>query len=130
MGEMRQSLYIMKYCLINMPGGYSNINDNKNVFSSKIDFKRSMENMIHHFKYFTEGFNVNFGVNYCAVEAPKGEFGVFLISNNTNKPVRCHLRSPAYFHLQGLSSMVKGHMIADLVTVIGTLDVVFGEIDR
>ena len=89
-----------------------------------------MEALIHHFKLFTEGFHVPKGEIYSRVEAPKGEFGVFLVSNGSNKPYRCKIRAPGFFHLQSLDSMSKGHMIADVVTIIGTQDIVFGEIDR
>jgi NADH:ubiquinone oxidoreductase subunit D len=89
-----------------------------------------MEALIHHFKYFTEGFHVPQSETYSMVEAPKGEFGVYLSSDNTNKPYRCKIKAPGFLHLQGLNFMSKGHMIADIVTIIGTLDIVFGEIDR
>ena len=92
--------------------------------------KQSMEALIHHFKYYSEGFIVPKGDVYMAIEAPKGEFGAYVVSNNTNKPYRCKLRSPGFTHLQALSLLAKGHMIADVVTVIGTLDLVFGEVDR
>ena len=92
--------------------------------------KQSMEALIHHFKLYTEGFCIPENEIYCAVEAPKGEFGVYLVTNNTNKPYRCHIRSPGFAHLQSLSSMVHKHLLADLVTIIGTQDIVFGEIDR
>lgn len=89
-----------------------------------------MESLIHHFKLFSEGFSVPVGQTYVAVEAPKGEFGVFLVSDGTNKPYRCKIRAPGFFHLQALDFMSKNHMIADVVTIIGTQDIVFGEIDR
>ena len=89
-----------------------------------------MESIIHHFKLYTEGFLVLAGETYVAIEAPKGEFGVFLVSNGTNKPYRCKVRAPGFFHLQGLDFMSKGHMLADVVTIIGTQDIVFGEVDR
>jgi NADH:ubiquinone oxidoreductase subunit D len=89
-----------------------------------------MEQLIHHFKYWSEGFTVNSGWTYRAVESPKGEFGVSLISDNTNIPYRCKVRSPAYHHLQVLPKISKGHFLADLVALMGTIDVVFGEIDR
>jgi len=92
--------------------------------------KESMESLIHHFKLFTEGFSIPDGETYCAIEAPKGEFGVYLVTNNSNKPYRCRIRAPGFFHLQGLDHMSNQHMIADLVTIIGTQDIVFGEIDR
>jgi len=89
-----------------------------------------MESLIHHFKLFTEGMLVPSGQTYVAIEAPKGEFGVFLVSDGGNKPYRCRIRAPGFFHLQALDHMSKGHMIADVVTIIGTQDIVFGEIDR
>jgi len=92
--------------------------------------KQSMESLIHHFKFFTEGFPVPAGEVYAAVEAPKGEFGVYLVSNGTSQPYRCKIRAPGFFHLQGLDFMSKGHLIADVVTIIGTQDIVFGEVDR
>lgn len=92
--------------------------------------KQSMEALIHHFKLFTEGYSIGENQIYCAVEAPKGEFGVYLVTNNTNKPYRCYIRAPGFAHLQGLDMMVKNHLLADLVTIIGTQDIVFGEIDR
>jgi len=92
--------------------------------------KKSMEALIHHFKLYTEGYCIPENEIYCAVEAPKGEFGVYLVTNNTNKPYRCHIRAPGFTHLQSLNSMVYKHLLADLVTIIGTQDIVFGEIDR
>jgi len=92
--------------------------------------KRSMESLIHHFKFFSEGFHPPIGHTYKAVEAPKGETGVFLMSDGTSRPYRCKIRAPGFMHLQGLNYMVRGHMLADLVTIIGTQDIVFGEIDR
>ena len=92
--------------------------------------KTSMESLIHHFKLYTEGFTVPAGETYTAVEAPKGEFGVYLVSNGTNKPYRCKIRAPGFAHLQGIDFMSKNHMLADVVTIIGTQDIVFGEVDR
>jgi len=92
--------------------------------------KLSMESLINHFKYYTEGFSVPFGDTYVATEAPKGEFGAYIVANNTNKPYRAKFKSPGFMHLQFLPVVSKGHMIADVVTIIGTLDLVFGEIDR
>ena len=88
------------------------------------------KSLIHHFKLFSEGFNVNVGETYCAVEHPKGEFGVFLVSDNSNKPYRCKIKAPGFAHLQAIDYLSKGHLLADVVTIIGTLDIVFGEIDR
>ena len=92
--------------------------------------KYSMESLIHHFKLYTEGIVVPENQIYCAVEAPKGEFGVYLVSNNTNKPYRCKIKAPGFLHLQGLTFMAKNHLVADVVTIIGTQDIVFGEVDR
>lgn len=92
--------------------------------------KHSMESLIHHFKFFSQGFIVPAGESYIAVEAPKGEFGVFLRSDGTNRPYRCRIKAPGFLHLQALNKMSVGHMIADVVTIIGTQDIVFGEVDR
>ena len=89
-----------------------------------------MESLIHHFKLFSEGYSVSAGEAYCAIEHPKGEFGVFLVSDNSNKPYRCKIKAPGFAHLQAIDFLSKGHLLADVVTIIGTLDVVFGEIDR
>jgi NADH-quinone oxidoreductase subunit D len=94
------------------------------------EMKGDMESLIHHFKYFTEGFSVPEGETYAAVEAPKGEFGVLLVSDGANKPYRLHCRAPGFAHLSALGEMVEGHMLADVVAVIGTQDIVFGEVDR
>jgi len=128
--EMRQSLNIISQCLQNMPIGSVKSLNTKVTPPSKIDMKTSMEATIHHFKMYTEGLVVDFGETYTATEAPKGEFGVYLISNNTEKPYRCKIKAPGFNHLQALNNMSKGHMIADVVTIIGTQDIVFGEIDR
>ena len=92
--------------------------------------KKSMESLIHHFKLFTEGFRVSEGETYCAVEAPKGEFGVFLMSDGSNKPYRCKIRAPGFAHLQTLDHLSRGHMLADISAILGSLDIVFGEVDR
>ena len=105
-------------------------NDKKITPPSRKDMKQSMEALIHHFKLFTEGYDVGPGETYTAVETPKGEFGVYLIADGSNKPYRCHIRAPSFAHLQALEVMSKGHMLADVVANIGSLDVVFGEIDR
>lgn len=128
--EMRQSLNIIEQCINKIPNGPIKTDDNKLVPPSRALMKHSMESLIHHFKLYSEGFSVPTGETYAAVEAPKGEFGVFLVANGTNRPYRCHLRAPGFAHLQSLDFMSKGHMIADVVTIIGTQDVVFGEIDR
>ena len=128
--EMRQSARIINQCLNDMPEGPVKIDNNKISVPSKLYMKQSMESLIHHFKLYTEGFSVLPGETYAAIEAPKGEFGVFLVSNGTNRPYRCKVRAPGVFHLQGLDFMSKGHMLADVVTIIGTQDIVFGEVDR
>jgi NADH dehydrogenase (ubiquinone) Fe-S protein 2 len=128
--EMRQSLFIIEQCLNKMPEGYIKVDDRKITPPSRAWMKTSMESLIHHFKLYTEGYNVPVGEVYTVVEAPKGEFGVFLVSNGTNRPYRCRIKAPGFLHLQGLDAMSKGHMIADVVTIIGTQDIVFGEVDR
>lgn len=128
--EMRQSLYIINQCINKIPTGPVLIDDNKIVPPSRALMKQSMESLIHHFKIYSEGFSIPENNVYVAVEAPKGEFGIFLVSNNTNKPYRCYIRAPGFAHLQGLNFMSQGHMISDVVTIIGTQDIVFGEIDR
>ena len=130
MAEMRESLKIMKQCLKNMPEGPVKSNDYKVSPPPRAEMKDSMEALIHHFKLYTEGFHVPAGETYTAVEAPKGEFGVFLVSDGSNKPYRCHIRAPGFAHLQALDYISKGHMLADVVSNIGSMDVVFGEIDR
>jgi NADH-quinone oxidoreductase subunit D len=130
MEEMRQSLRIMKQCLSEMPEGAVKTNDYKVTPPPRAEMKNSMEALIHHFKLFTEGFHVPAGETYTAVEAPKGEFGVYLVADGTNRPYRCHIRAPGFAHLQALDFMSKGHMLADVVANIGSLDIVFGEIDR
>ncbi len=128
--EMRQSLNILNQCLNKIPSGNVKIDDYKIVSPTRGLMKNSMESLINHFKLYSEGVNIKKNEVYCAIEAPKGEFGVFLVSNNTNKPYRCHIRAPGFAHLQGLDLMSKGHLISDVVTIIGTQDIVFGEIDR
>ena len=128
--EMRQSLKIIEQCINLIPNGIIKTDDQKLFAPSRALMKQSMESLIHHFKLYTEGFAVPTNEVYAAVEAPKGEFGVFLVSNGTNKPYRCHIRAPGFAHLQGLNFMSQGHMISDVVTIIGTQDIVFGEIDR
>ncbi len=130
MEEMRQSLRIIRQCLKEMPQGPVKANDYKVCPPPRAEMKNSMEALIHHFKLFTEGYHVPAGETYTAVEAPKGEFGVYLVSDGTNRPYRCHVRAPGFAHLQGLDFMSKGHMLADVVANIGSLDIVFGEIDR
>jgi len=128
--EMRQSLFIIYQCLNIIPLGSIKTYDNKISPPSRVFVKNSMESLIHHFKLYSEGFNVSAGETYTCTEAPKGEFGVLLVSDNTNKPYRCKIKAPGFNHLQALNFMSKGHMIADVVTIIGTQDIVFGEVDR
>ena len=130
MEEMRQSLSIIRQCLDDMPQGPIKTDDRKIAPPPRAEMKRSMEALIHHFKLYTEGYRVGPGETYTAVEAPKGEFGVYLVADGGNKPYRCKIRAPGFAHLQGLDFMSRGHMLADVVTIIGTLDIVFGEIDR
>jgi NADH dehydrogenase (ubiquinone) Fe-S protein 2 len=128
--EMRESLKIIEQCINKIPFGIVKSNDNKLTPPLRHEMKYSMEALIHHFKLYTQGFTVPSNETYVATEAPKGEFGVYLVSNNTNKPYRCKIKAPGFNHLQGLDFMSKNHMIADIVTIIGTQDIVFGEIDR
>jgi len=128
--EMKESLKIIKQCLDNMIVGNIRSNNRKISFPLRTEMKQSMESLIHHFKLSTEGISPIPGETYTASEAPKGEFGVYLVSNGTNRPYRCKIKAPGFNHLQALDLMVKGHLIADVVTVIGTQDIVFGEIDR
>ena len=129
MEEMWQSIKIIFACLEQIPNGEIKTLNYKYVPPARKLIKNSMENLINHFKYYSEGFLIPVGETYTATEAPKGEFGVFLVSDNTNKPYRCYIRAPGFFHLQALNEMVKGHMLADVVTIIGTQDIVFGEVD-
>jgi len=128
--EMRQSLRIVKQAIEKMPGGPIMTEDGKVAPPRRSEMKSSMEALIHHFKLYTEGFHVPAGETYTAVEAPKGEFGVYLVSDGTNRPYRCKIRAPGFAHLQAMNFMCKGHMLADSVSVLGSIDPVFGEIDR
>jgi NADH-quinone oxidoreductase subunit D len=128
--EVRQSARIMQQCLAEMPDGPVASTDRKIVPPKRAEMKTSMEALIHHFKLYTEGFHVPAGEVYASVEAPKGEFGVYLVADGTNKPYRCKLRAPSYLHLQALDHMGRGHMLADISAIIGSLDIVFGEVDR
>lgn len=128
--EMRESLKIIEQCLNKIPSGFIKVDDKKIVPPSRAFMKYSMESLIHHFKLFTEGFSINSGKIYSAVEAPKGEFGVSSVSDSTNRPYRCKIKSPGFFHLQSIDLMSKNCLMADLVAIIGTQDIVFGEIDR
>ncbi len=130
MEEMRQSLRIIKQCIAEMPEGPHCSNDRKITPPPRAEMKRSMEALIHHFKLYTEGFHVPPGETYTAVEAPKGEFGVYLVSDGTNKPYRCKIRAPGFAHLQAMDFVSRGHMLADSVAILGSMDIVFGEIDR
>jgi len=128
--EMRESVSIIKQCLSMMPRGIIKSQDGKISPPSKKEIKESMEALIHHFKLFTEGYRVDKAEIYTAVEAPKGEFGVYLVSDGSNKPYKCKIRAPGFSHLQAMDYLIKGHMLADVPAVLGSLDVVFGEIDR
>ena len=128
--EMRESLKIIEQCLNNIPSGPVKTSDKKITPPTRGELKQSMEALIHHFKFYTQGVVLPFNETYCASEAPKGEFGVYLVSNNTNKPYRCKIKAPGFNHLQALNFMSEGHLIADVVTIIGTQDIVFGEVDR
>ena len=128
--ELRQSLNILQQCLNDIPNGLSKTDNFKFTSPPKKQMQQSMESLIHHFKYYSEGIYLSRGHVYNCVEAPKGETGVYLISDGSNRPYRCKIRAPGFMHLQSLNKMCYGHMLADLVTVIGTQDIVFGEIDR
>ena len=130
MEEMRQSLRIIKQCLNDMPGGAYVSDDRKIVPPRRDDMKHSMEALIHHFKLYTEGFRVPEGEVYAAVEAPKGEFAVYLVSDGSNRPYRCKIRAPGFVHLSAMDFCCKGYMLADSVAILGSMDIVFGEIDR
>jgi NADH-quinone oxidoreductase subunit D len=130
MEEMRQSLRIIRQCIKELPDGLAMIDDHKISPPKRAEMKRSMEALIHHFKLYTEGYHVPAGETYTAVEAPKGEFAVYLVADGSNKPYRCKIRAPGFAHLQGTDFMCKGHMLADAVAIVGSMDVVFGEIDR
>jgi NADH dehydrogenase (ubiquinone) Fe-S protein 2 len=130
MEEMRQSLVIMTACLNKIPSGPVKVADNTIISSTRAQLKTSMECLISHFKLHSAGYDVPASEYYTAVEGPKGEFGVFLASDGTNMPYRCKIKSPGFLHLQGLNMLTKNHLLADVVAVIGTLDIVFGEVDR
>jgi NADH:ubiquinone oxidoreductase subunit D len=132
--EMRQSLFIIEqvlYCIryLDMINNFA-IRSNKIVPPTRAFMKFSMESLIHHFKLYSEGFVVEKGDVYTTLEAPKGEFGILLVSNSTSRPYRCRIKAPGFLHLQGLEMMCKDLMLADMVTIIGTQDIVFGEVDR
>lgn len=128
MAEMRESVSLIYQSLIKIPNG--EVKDENFSTQKRSVIKSSIESLIHHFKYYSDGVDIPHGEVYAATEAPKGEFGVYLVSNNTNKAYRCKIKAPGFNHLQALDAITKGHLIADVVTVIGTQDIVFGEIDR
>ena len=130
MEEIRESVKIINQCLSSMPKGPIKSTDGKITPPSKKEIKNSMEALIHHFKLFTEGYRVDKDEIYTAVEAPKGEFGVYLVSDGSNKPYKCKIKAPGFAHLQAMDYLIKGHMLADVPAILGSLDVVFGEIDR
>ena len=130
MEEMRQSLKIMQQCIERMPEGPVQVADQKITPPKRGEMKRSMEALIHHFKLYTEGYHVPPGDTYAAVEAPKGEFGVYLVADGSNRPYRCKIRAPGFMHLAAMDFMCKGHMLADSVAILGSMDIVFGEVDR
>ena len=128
--EMKESVNIINQCLANLPVGPIKTDDGKISPPPKKEIKQSMEALIHHFKLFTEGYRVDKDEIYTAVEAPKGEFGVYLISDGSSKPYKCKIRAPGFSHLQAMDYLIKGHMLADVPAVLGSLDIVFGEVDR
>jgi NADH-quinone oxidoreductase subunit D len=132
MEEMRQSVRIMKQCVekLGKTPGPVTVDDHKIVPPKRGEMKRSMEALIHHFKLYTEGYHVPAGEVYAAVEAPKGEFGVYLVSNGTNKPYKCKIRAPGFAHLSAMDFLSRGHMLADISAILGSIDIVFGEVDR
>ncbi|MBD8064570.1 NADH-quinone oxidoreductase subunit D [Devosia sp. PTR5] len=134
MEEMRQANRIMKQCVekLNAPDGQGPVSstDGKVVPPKRGEMKQSMEALIHHFKLYTEGFKVPAGEVYACVEAPKGEFGVYLVSDGTNKPYRCHIRAPGFAHLSSMDYLCRGHMLPDVTAILGSIDIVFGEVDR
>src|SRR3982074_401820 len=134
MKEVRQSVRIMKQWIKSQPAregqGPVVVEDNKIAPPRRGEMKRSMEALIHHFKLYTEGVHVPAGEVYAAVEAPKGEFGVYLVSDGTNKPYKCKIRAPGFAHLQAMDFICKGHLLADVSAILGSLDIVFGEVDR
>ena len=128
--EIYESLKLIRQAIAKMPKGPVRVDDRKVSPPPRAEMKSSMEALIHHFKLFTEGFHVPAGETYTVIETPKGEFGVYLVSDGTNRPYRCKIRPPAFVHLQGMDFMCKGHMLADAVATLGSIDVVFGEVDR
>jgi NADH-quinone oxidoreductase subunit D len=134
MEEMRQSVRIMRQCIARLraPDGQGPVStvNHKVVPPKRSEMKRSMEALIHHFKLYTEGFHVPAGEVYAAVEAPKGEFGVYLVADGSNKPYKCKIRAPGFAHLQAMDFICRGHLLADVSAILGSLDIVFGEVDR
>jgi NADH-quinone oxidoreductase subunit D len=134
MEEMRQSVRIMRQCIAKLRESNGQgpvvVQDHKIFPPRRAEMKRSMEALIHHFKLYTEGFHVPEGEVYAAVEAPKGEFGVYLVSDGSNKPYKCKIRAPGFAHLQAMDFLCKGHLLADVSAILGSLDIVFGEVDR
>jgi NADH-quinone oxidoreductase subunit D len=134
MEEMRQSVRIMRQCIqkLRAPDGQGPVvvADNKIAPPRRGEMKRSMEALIHHFKLYTEGVHVPAGEVYAAVEAPKGEFGVYLVADGTNKPYKCKIRAPGFAHLQAMDFICRGHLLSDVSAILGSLDIVFGEVDR
>jgi NADH-quinone oxidoreductase subunit D len=130
MAEMRESVKIIKQGLAKIKPGPVKVQDRKFTPPKRSEMKHSMEALIHHFKLYTEGYHVPAGATYTVVEAPKGEFGVYLVADGTNRPYRCKIRSTGFANLQALEALSKGHLLADAVAILGSLDVVFGEIDR
>ena len=128
--EMKESLKIIHQCIDSIPKGHVMVKNNKITPPKRKLMKTSMESLIHHFKLFTEGYKVPKGETYTSVEAPKGEFGVYLVSDGSNKPYKCKIRAPGFAHLQAMNFCSKGHMLADVVAILGSMDIVFGEIDR
>jgi len=128
--EMRQSLNIIYQCLNKIPKGSIKLDNQKLTMPSRGNMKFSMEGLIHHFKLYSEGFQIPSNDTYLSVESPKGEFSLYLVSDGTSKPYRCHIKAPGFLHLAALDHMAKGHLLADLVAIIGTQDIVFGEVDR
>ena len=134
MEEMRQSVRIMRQCIARLREAEGRgpvvVADHKIVPPRRAEMKRSMEALIHHFKLYTEGYRVPAGEVYAAVEAPKGEFGVYLVADGTNHPYKCKIRAPGFAHLQAMDRLCRGHLLADVSAIIGSLDIVFGEVDR
>ena len=128
--ELKQSIKIINFCINNIPSGRYILNNFKIILPKRIDMKNCMESLIHHFKVCSYGYNVSSNEVYSGIESPKGEFGVFICSKNSNKPYRCKFRSPGFFHLQGVNFLSKDCFLADVVTILGSIDIVFGEIDR